>query len=320
MLNWIVTWTDRLGNIRQAETEARTATEARARITPTAAYMDGARTAQGTATWTAEVGQSMRVYPSLDSADGIVRGALIVAYRTAINGIMRTGGNPTQWTIYRDARRITATALRNPTAAAIYGAEIDCGADVQDYISVATDALCAARNAGDDIATAYHTAYSALNDHIRGLRAAAAHELSTEYITDGGGDIVEYMDAIACIIRGGDAWTAAADDLGRLTAEDAAALGKVLHAALANCTPIQVRIVRLLAKDMSIRAIAKALRRNDKTIRRHIADVRAKVADAIRNDAPQFKRLLRAALIDRQTAAKKAEEKKNRHDAEYYRL
>lgn len=335
MLNWYITCTDANGDTHTTTATARTATDARNIGIAWAAALATADTTDTTTahtttdttdatdtttdTTTADTLDTLRVYPSIDTADGIARGAVLVTYRTALNGIMRTGGNVTQWTIYKDARRLTAVSSTTPTAAAIFAALSECGADVQDYVSTAYGALIDGAATAADVPEIYHGAYRALNEYIRGLRAATAHELSTEYIVDGGGDICEYVGAIASVIRGGDTWTAAADDLGRLTAEKAATLGRTLTAALAKCTAIQKKIVKLLALDVSVREIARRLHRDDKTIRRHIANIRGKVKDEIKANAPQFAYLLRAALIDRQTAAKKAEEKKNRHTAEYYR-
>lgn len=318
-MKWFIKWTDRNGNGQQIEVDANTATEARAHALPLVTYHDGVRTVDGRAAWMKDVGDTLRVYPALDTADGVTRGAVLVTYRTALNGIMRTGGNATQWTIYKDARRLTAVATQTPTAAAIFAALSECGADVQDYVSTAYGALIDGAATGADVGEIYHGAYTALNAYIRGLRAATARELSTEYIVDGGGDLYEYAGAVASIIRGGDTWTAAADDMGRLTAKEAAALGRALTAALSSCTEVQRRIVKLLALDVSAREIARRLKRDPKTVRRHIANIRAKVADEIKRNAPEFKRLIYTAVVDRQTAAAKAEAARNAHTAEYYR-
>lgn len=323
-------------------------------------------------------GATVRVYAALDTAAGIVNGALIVARRTAANSIKRTGGSTTQWTILRDldhvagvaaavdsaaaadaadaaraayieaarragrrwilgaarrARRVAdrrgsidgrsaarraaaldalvadmhaardaAGVVRTPDtaaarAAAIMQAIAACGHDSQEYMSAAAAAL--AEYAGGPVDVAYHAAYLAVNAHIRALRTAAARELSIEYVRDGGGELIEYGQAIAAIINGGDKWAPAAS--ARLTRQEAAYYGRALRGALAACTPAQRQIARLLAAGYSHAQVAARLGRARQTITRNVAIMRGAISDYIAAHAP-----LLAARIDADTVAVQA--------------
>lgn len=320
-------------------------------------------------------GAVVRVYAALDTAAGIVNGALTVARRTAANSIRRTGGNTTQWAILRDldhvasaatavdtakaadaadaaraayiaaarrmgrrwilgaaararhvadrrgvidgyaaarraaalgaiiggmrAARDAAGIVRLPDTAAARATAINAtiaraGHDAQEYYSAACAAL--AEHASASIDKAYHAAYIALNAHIRALRAAATREVSTEYIRDGGGDIVEFGAAVAAIISGGDKWTPAAS--ARLTRQEAAYYGRALRAALATCTKAQIQIVRLLAAGYSQAQIAAKTGRDTRTVKANIAKIRAKIADYINTHAQRL-----AAVVDVDAAA-----------------
>ena len=271
-------------------------------------------------------GADVRIYPALDTAAGIVNGALTVARRTAANSIRRTGGSTTQWTILRDldhvagaaaavdaaalesiiddmqAARQAAGVVRTPDTAAarataIMQAIAACGHDSQDFMSAAAAAL--AEYADGPVDAAYHAAYLAVNAHIRALRTAAARELSIEYVRDGGGDLIEYGQAIAAIINGGDKWTPAAS--ARLTRQEAAYYGRALRGALAACTPAQRQIARLLAAGYSHAQVAARLGRTRQTITRNVAIMRAAISDYIAVHAPAL-----AARIDVDTVADQA--------------
>lgn len=323
-------------------------------------------------------GATVRVYAALDTAAGIVNGALTVARRTAANSIRRTGGSTTQWAILRDldhvagaaaavdsatdaaardaaraayiaaarragrrwilgaaarARRVAdrrgiacgqaaarraaalesiiddmqaarqaAGVVRTPDTAAarataIMQAIAACGHDSQEYMSAACAAL--AEYADGPVDVAYHAAYLAVNAHIRALRTAAARELSIEYVRDGGGELIEYGQAIAAIINGGDKWAPAAS--ARLTRQEAAYYGRALRGALAACTPAQRQIARLLGAGYSHAQVAARLGRTRQTITRNVAIMRGAISDYIAAHAPAL-----AARIDVDTVADQA--------------
>lgn len=341
-------------------------------------------------------GADVRVYAALDTAAGIINGALIVARRTAANSIKRTGGNATQWAILRDldhvasasaavdsaaaadatdaaraayiaaarragrrwilgaaarARRVadrrglacgraaarraaaldalvtdmraardTAGIVRTPDTAdaratAINAAIARAGHDAQDYFSIACAAL--AEHAGLPIDETYHAAYLAVNAHIRSLRTAAARELSIEYVRDGGGELIEYGQAIAAIINGGDKWTPAAS--GRLTRQESAYYARALRGALADCTQAQRQIIRLLAAGYSQAQIAARTGRQPATVCRNVAIVREKLSSYIdekraalaglRIDTPAVQAAAKSAANSGRTDAARARDK-----------
>lgn len=280
-------------------------------------------------------GADVRVYPALVDDNGgmidlgIMRGALLVSKRTAVNAVKRGGGN-----IGVDIDNATAAARAKAAATAARQAEnthsavvnrmfsmlgelnaanarcngattaarIDAvineySQDTREYFAIAAAALVDGVANGNDIYECYHGAYLALNKYLSGERAATVHELSTEYIVDGGGDIVAYNTAIASIIRGGDKWTPT--DGANMDAATAARLGDAITAAAATLSPTQKRIVELTARGYSQRQIAEITGRERRTIEKNIAIIRAKIAAAMGNG--EF-----AAMIDNARTAASA--------------
>ena len=278
-------------------------------------------------------GYDVRVYPTLIDDNGgmidggIMRGALLVSRRTTANAIKRGGGIvgvDVNGTTAAARAKAAATAARqaenthvgvvnrmfamlgelNAANARCNGAENaaridavinDYSQDTREYFSIATAALIDGIAAGADIVECYHRAYLALNHYLSRERAATAHELSTEYIIDGGGDIVAYNSAVASILRGGDKWTPTAG--GAMDGATAARLGNTIAAAAALLSPTQKRIVELLARGYSAAQIARMTRRNESTVSRNIAIAREKIAAAM--GAGEFAKL----IDDAKTAA-----------------
>ena len=263
-------------------------------------------------------GADVRVYPSLIGNDGtmsdigIMRGALLVARRTAANAIKRGGGNvgvDVDGATTAARAKAAATAARTAanthagvinrmfamfgelnaanarcngatTAARIDAVVNEYSQDTREYFAIAAAALVnGVMEHGADIVECYHGAYLALNKYLSGERAATMHEISTEYIVDGGGDIVAYNTAVASIIRGGDKWTPT--DGGTMDAATAARLGNAIAAAAAVVTPTQKRIVELVARGYSLRQIADMTGRNAATVKRNMDIARDKIAAAM---------------------------------------
>lgn len=276
-----------------------------------------ARAAHIAAADIAEDGAIVRVYPATTDdngvmdANGVMYGALMVARRTAANAIRRTGGSDTQRRIDSELSAIAARCRHDGTAGRL--AEVVAGytADTQDYIDIAANGLIDAIIRGVDIAGQYHAAYTALNKHISVIRTATTRELSTEYIYDGGGDLIPINTAISAIIRGGDRWIPTHG--GELDDVTAARLGDAIRAALATVRPVQRDIVRLLGYGYSQRQIADRLNRGLSTVNRNIADVRQRVTEYMRDNAPDLLRLVYTSEdIDRRTMIKRhAEDARN---------
>lgn len=287
-----------------------------------------ARTAHTIASAGKPNGAIIRVYPSTATAAGIMRGAVMVGRRTAINAIKRQG-TPTQHRIEREFAAINARLVGAETPERIAAVMADYSADTQDFYSVALEGLQEGKAAGKNIAEQYHGAFLHLNHFIQSQRAATDYEISTEFITDGGGDIVAYNSAVGRIIHGGEKWTPA--DGGNMDAATAAHLGAAIADAVRIVSPTQRRIAELLARGYSQRQIAEKTGRELATVNRNIAIMRGKIAEYIREHSPEFVQLIRTAETAAaaqgaanggRTAAGAAREKENckaRHSAEYYR-
>ena len=225
----------------------------------------------------------------------------------------------TQETIYRDLRRVSAglaAALATDTETDldgyVYNAIAATSAHTQDFFSVA--ALAAIESRG---ATATETAaaiFAALNKYTRDSQTARQREVSTEYIIDGGGDLVAFGTAAAAIIRGGDKWTPAAG--GDLDSQTAAALAAALSGAAALLTPVQRKIWLCTVKGYSQSQTAAACGYSQKsgrvTVARHLAAIRETVSRYILDTAPALAGLVKSAEVA--TAAKAAKK-----DREYMR-
>ena len=231
-------------------------------------------------------GANVCVYPSTATDAGQARGAVMVMRRTAVNGIKRTGGNDTQRRIEKETAAINARIRGAETAERILSVVADYSHDTREYFSIAVTALSCAAAQGLDIAAQYDAAYTELNHAIHAQRAATAHEISTEFIRDGGGDIVAVNRAIAWILRGSDKWTPA--DGGTMDAATAARLDTVMNDASMLISPTQREIFKLLAQGYSQRQIAVKTGRELATVNRNIAILRGKIGDYIRATANEF--------------------------------
>ena len=307
-MKYIITITDNDGMTTQTTTTAADARQAHDHAATIAA--DGAQ---------------IRVYPSTTTAAGIARGAIMVARRTAVNAVMRTGGNETQNRIERETAAINARIRGAETADRILSVVREYDHNTQEFVSIAAAALSTAAAQGLEISAQYKAAYRELNAAIHAQRAATEYELSTEFLTDGGGDIVSINHAIAAIIRGGDNWTPT--DGGTMDAETAARLGAAIADAMRTLSETQRHIVELLARGYSQRQIAEKTGKQLATINRNIAIIRGKVSEYISGAAAEFTPLIQAAeTAAAATAAKNggrtaagAARHKAAHNAEYYR-
>lgn len=231
-------------------------------------------------------GAQIRVYPSTTTAAGIARGAVMIARRTAVNAVMRTGGNETQNRIERETAAINARIRGAETAERILSVVNDYSQDTREFFSTAAAALSCAAAQGMGIADQYRAAYRELNAAIHAQRAATEYEISTEFLMDGGGDLVSINAAIASIMRGGDKWTPT--DGGNMDAATAARLGAAIADAMRLLSPTQRRIAELLGRGYSQRRIAEMTGRAVSTVAQNIAILRGKVAKYISGAAAEF--------------------------------
>ena len=273
---------------------------------------------------------SIRVYPTTQDEHGatidagVARGALMVARRTAANAVRRTGGNETQCRIDKELTAANARCHGAGTAQRIIEVISSYSADTQDFFGYAAQGIADGIAAGLDIAEQYHGAFIALNKFVHSQRSATEHELSTEFIIDGGGDIVAINTAISAIIRGGDKWTPT--DGGGMDAETAARLGAAIAAAMRTVTPTQRKIAELTGRGYSQRPIAEKTGRGVATVARNLANVRAKIAEYMRDNAPEFSEMIdsmsvtaatHTANISNAGRTAAAQERKAAKNAEY---
>lgn len=289
-----------------------------------------ARTAHNAAEQHKPHGATVRVYPSTATAAGLMRGAVMVGRRTAINAIKRQG-TPTQHRVEREFAAINARLVGAETPERINAVIADYSADTQDFYSIALTGLQEGRTAGASIGEQYHGAFLMLNRYIHAQRAATEYEISTEFLTDGGGDLVAINTAISAIIRGGEKWTPT--DGGTMDAATAARLGAAIADAMRIVSPTQRKIAELLGRGYSQRQIAEKTGRELATVNRNIAIMRGKIAEYIREHSPEFAQLVKMAETaaaaqnvtahnagaDKRRTADGAARHKAAHNAEYYR-
>ena len=230
----------------------------------------------------------------------------------------------TQETIFRELKIITAA-----TAAAMAsdgGTDIDAfvlekaaamAQDTQDFLSVCV--LAAFENASAEADAAAAAIYKAANAYIRGNVSRRERETSTEYILDGGGDLVSFGTAAAAILRGGEKWTPT--DGGKMDAATAARLGKALSGAFALVSPTERDIIRAVVNGFSVRQAAAKMKRNPRTITRNLDNIRKTFAEYIAENAAEFLPIISAARTAAErnaerTAAAQAERNARRRENE----
>lgn len=286
----------------------------------TANIIDVATAMQAYHTTRTASGATLRVYPittdaaGMIDADGVARGALLVARCTARNGIRRTGGNDTQRRIDNDLRRVNARAMRGGGAHQIASYIADTSADAQDYYSIAQCAIVAAVLSGQDIMQQYAAAYAALNNHVMQQRAASHYEISTEFLRDNNDDLIAINRVIASIMRGDNRYAPIGN--GTMSTATTRRLGYAIHCAMAYVTPIQRDIINYVTCGYSQRDIAVKLHRSVTTINRHIAIIRKTISDFITNNYPEFVYLIITDGVDDSAEAACSGGAK---DAAYYR-
>lgn len=273
-------------------------------------------------------GASVRVYPTTQDGNGkinafeVMRGALQVAKISAEKTLIRTGGTETQ---QRIANELTsANARAGKTEAERLGATyiLDTIArlspDAQDIYACAYDGILSAISKGANIAEQYHNAYIAINKHTIALRKATERELSTEYITASGKQIVALSSYIARIVKNNERYTPI--DNNTMDAVTADKLGAVLSAAAVALTPRQKEIVILTARGYSQRQICSKLNiKSVSTVNEHITHIRKKILDYIAENAPEFLTLIKSAQVNATNERNANKNKRNKHTAEYYR-
>jgi len=266
----------------------------------------------------AKSGATIRVYPTTQDNDGnvivygLLRGALMVAKKSAEKTLSRDGGTKTQQTIASEL--ISANARCGMSNAEKLGVSyvLDTIAklsqDSNDIFSCAYNGMFDAMQRGADIVEQYHNGYIEINRYIMAQRSASQKEVSTEYILESGGHLVAINTYIARIIKSGDRYTPIdSNTMDSVTADE---LGNILANASALLTPRQKEIVSLVTRGYSQRKIMELLHiKTVSTINQHLDNIRKIYAEYIHENAPQFDSIIKIAEIN----AKKQTHRTDRH-------
>ena len=262
--------------------------------------------------------ESVRVYHDLSTVDGLCRAALAIAHTVAKKTIDRGACTATQIAIdtaLRVACARVASAGEHATAEYINGVVQSLNHDAQDFFGYAMQGLQSTN--GQPIADRYRAGYIAINRYVHSQRSASQYELSTEFIIDGGGDVVALGSAVGSILRGTDRYIPTPS--ARLDGQSARKLCATLAAAVNQLTPTQKDIVRLLGLGYSQNQVASKLGRAPATIKEHIANIRKRVAGYFADNAPDYidNATVQTSICKTETdGAKTANKSKS---AEYYR-
>lgn len=258
------------------------------------------------------VKQTYKLFPVIDVTDpnSIMYAAFCIAYKSAKKSTER-GGTATQWVIRNDLGRI-ASGLRCVAGIVDLGEYVTdmlpaAGQDAQEFVSESYMGLMdgyVQRKGGGLIRGMVHgatpeestrAAYLRLNAYIYGLRSASQREISTEYIIDGGGDIVEIRKGVAMILGGDSKWIP--QESATLSGAELARLDGILHAAAGTLSKAQRDVWALITAGYSQAATARKLHRQERTIKAHVAVIRGKIHDHMTACAPDMLDMLAAAGI-----------------------
>ena len=219
-----------------------------------------------------------KVYNILNTPEAITEASTEIVKRTTANMISREGGD-IQYRLYN--------AIRQPHPS---------DPDIMDCLGVVNLALWEYRN--EDTETAYKEAYKALNAHLyesRQIRLSVT-AMRTVYIEDIDGDIINVNKGINAIIK-------ASDPLPNITDEDEDTaridtITEILIDILKDYTPIQKRVIKLVADGYSHRQIADKMNRHHKTIQEHITTAQKKALRKYPNGIQDIKVLLQTLTQD----------------------
>lgn len=268
-------------------------------------------------------GEKIKAYPATVINDyiqpyNVVRGALQVATISAKKTADRTGGNNTQIRIRNELvsinHRAGAVGAEELGINYIYDLINTLSADSQNYYSTAITAIIESISKDCDIITQYHNAFLAINKSISELKTASQRELSTEYITDGSGNIVAINNYIAKIINNNERYTPT--DGGTLDSATAERLSNALTESFKLLTPRQRDIIKYIGRDYSQRQTAERLNiKSVSTVNEHLVKVRKIILEYFTEYAPEFLYLINSIGVN-EAVDKRSN---NRHINEYYK-
>ena len=219
-----------------------------------------------------------KVYCILDTPEAIIEASTEIVKRTTANMISREGGE-IQYRLYN--------AIRQPHPT---------DPDIMDCLSVVNLALW--ENRQEETETAYRTAYHALNKHLYDSRQIklSVTAMRTIYIEDIDGEIISVNKGINAIIKASDPLPNIEDATD--TDEKADTITALLLDILKDYTPIQKRVIKLVAEGLSERQIADKMNRTKTTIHEHKTNAQKKAFKKYPNGIDDIKALLKALTAD----------------------
>lgn len=214
------------------------------------------------------------------------------------------GGTSTQWRLANELQSARAMIDANDetTAGEKYAAAVveRLSADAQDLVSAAYAAIieCDSTDAHEK----HRAAYKAVNAAIHAEHKRHEKEVQTEYIQDGGGDLIAINRYIARIINGGERFTPT--DGGEMDSETAGRLGDALTAALRTLSNRQRTIAAYIARGYSyVDIAAKVHVASVATIAEHIRKMRVDIAAYFAENAAEFMPIIADATAAAQAQA-----------------
>lgn len=219
-----------------------------------------------------------KVYVILDTPQAITEASTEIVKRTTANMISREGGE-IQYRLYN--------AIRTPHST---------DPDMMDCLQVVNLALWEYRH--EQTEDAYLQAYKALNKHLydsRQIRLSVT-AMRTMYIEDIDGDIISVNKGINAIIKASDPLPTIEDE--NDTQKQLDTITTLLIDILQDYTPIQKRVIKLVADGYSERQIADKMNRKKTTIHEHKQAAQKKALKKYPNGIEDIKTLLKTLTAD----------------------
>ena len=241
----------------------------------------------------------VRIFPSLETVDGVSLAALQIARSAAKRSLTTGTASATERNIYNGLTHAMAIMCHmedNPTTNDVnrYIARVDH--DAQEFYGVAVAALWKAMKDYDyidditseeDLHDIYREAYKAISKHIRGTRTRGEKEVSTEYIAVNGGDLVSITAYTAKLVGNGERYTP--DNSGEFSPEQIERLARVIQESFSTLKQSHKDTAKMLVKGMSQSAIARKEGVTAKAVNNRVCRIREVLGEYIETNAPEFK-------------------------------
>lgn len=269
--------------------------------------------------------ENLRVMPSLETANGISLAAIRIARSAAKRALTRGATTATERTIYNDLTHIVTVLNTYPTTPTATDIQLLVSAldpDAQEFYSIALEGLYTSmiensyiddETSGDTLHDIYMNGYRAISRYLRASRTRGEKELSTEYISVNGGDLVSITAYTAKLVGNGERYTP--DNSGDLTPEQLNRLSTVIHNGFATLKESHRNTAKMLVKGMSQKAIAEKEGVSQQAINNRVGRIREHLGEYITTHEPEF-----AYMIEEPTAtANEGKTARREYQREYMR-